>query len=175
MHKLSNFQQWQKNIATISFPRWKELPTLGLYVDQVVTVVNEQLANLEVEPLTKSMVNNYVKKKVIQAPVKKKYAVNQLVDLLVISFFKTSFAIDDIRKAIAQVTINAYPQRAYDSFVEILEARLKDQPVPEELEFDSADKQLMESAIEAVLAHLKADHLLAGMQADEQPATVEKG
>lgn len=175
MQKLSNYKQWQKNIAEIRFPRWKELPTLGLYVDQVVTVINDQLANLEVEPLTKSMVNNYVKKKVIQAPVKKKYAVNQLVDLLIINFFKVSFTIDDIRQGIAQVTINAYPQRAYDYFVEVLEAKLGAKTLPENLDFDDDDRKLMETAIDAVLAHLEADHLLAGMRKDEQPVEVEKG
>lgn len=176
MQKLrSDFQHWQAQLTTVSFPKWKELPTLGLYVDQVVTVVNEQLATLEVEPLTKSMVNNYVKKKVIQAPVKKKYAVNQVVDLLLICFFKVSFPIDSIRKGIAQVTIKTYPQRAYDSFVDLLSAKLAGQPVPQNEELTAVNRQLIEYAIDAVLAHLKAAHLLAGMQKDEQPLTVEKG
>ena len=65
MDKLEEYQRWQNNLARVRFPRWKELPTLGLYVDQVVAIVNEQLNHLGIEPLTKSMVNNYVKKKVI--------------------------------------------------------------------------------------------------------------
>ena len=97
MKEITDYQHWQETVQHVHLPRWKELPTLGLYVDQVVTVVNEQLASFDVEPLTKAMVNNYVKKKVIQAPIKKKYAVNQLVDLLLIGFFKVSFNIDDIR------------------------------------------------------------------------------
>lgn len=88
-----SYQDWTGKLAQTRFPRWKELPTLGLYIDQVVTIVNDQLLAIGVEPLTKSMVNNYVKKKVIQAPVKKKYAVNQLVDLLLIGLFKTSFSL----------------------------------------------------------------------------------
>lgn len=60
---MEEYQQWQNNLSRVRFPRWKELPTLELYVDQVVAIVNEQLSHLGVEPLTKSMVNNYVKKK----------------------------------------------------------------------------------------------------------------
>lgn len=175
MRKLNDFQHWQAEMEAVHFPKWKELPTLGLYVDQVVTVVNGYLASLEVEPLTKSMVNNYVKNKVIQAPIKKKYAVNQLVDLLLIGFLKTSFTIEEIRKGIAQITINSYPQKAYDYFVEILEARIKDKQVPADPDFDDNARALINAAIDAVLAHLKTDHLLAGMQADEQPVEVEKG
>ncbi len=36
MDKLEEYQRWQNNLARVRFPRWKELPTLGLYVDQVV-------------------------------------------------------------------------------------------------------------------------------------------
>ena len=58
-----SYQDWTGKLAQTHFPRWKELPTLGLYIDQVVTIVNDQLLAIGVEPLTKSMVNNYVKKK----------------------------------------------------------------------------------------------------------------
>ena len=67
-------------------------------------MINEYLTSLGMEPLTKSMINNYVKKKTIQAPIKKKYAVNQIVDLLLIGFFKNTFTINDIRQGILQIT-----------------------------------------------------------------------
>lgn len=38
MDKLEEYQRWQNNLARVRFPRWKELPTLGLYVDQVVAI-----------------------------------------------------------------------------------------------------------------------------------------
>ena len=70
MDKLEEYQRWQNNLARVRFPRWKELPTLGLYVDQVVAIVNEQLNYVGIEPLTKSIVKNYIKKKVIQLAIK---------------------------------------------------------------------------------------------------------
>ena len=175
MKEITDYQHWQETVQHVHLPRWKELPTLGLYVDQVVMVVNEHLASFDVEPLTKAMVNNYVKKKVIQAPIKKKYAVNQLVDLLLIGFFKVSFNIDDIRAGIAQLTIDTYPQLAYDHFAAVLESILTGQPIDDGIEIKPANQELMESAIKAVLAHLKAEHIFADMRRRQQPLKVEKG
>ena len=166
------YMNWEDQLAQVQFPQWKELPTLGLYIDQVVTIVNDQLQGIGVEPLTKSMVNNYVKKKVIQAPVKKKYAVNQLVDLLLIGFFKNSFSIEEIRAGIAQVTVSAYPQQAYDRFATILNAKLagKDSPVAA----SSQNDELEMLAIDTVLNSLKAGHMLSAMQKKQKPLKVEK-
>lgn len=174
MNKLTEYQQWQTNLARVRFPRWKELPTMGLYVDQVVAIVNEHLGHLGVEPLTKSMVNNYVKKKVIQAPIKKKYAVNQLVDLLLIGLLKSNFSLDAIRAGIAQVTINSYPQAAYDRFVTILNALLAGKPVPADSSFNAENNQLITLALQSVLTHMQAAQLLKGMRKTEQPVIVEK-
>lgn len=173
MVKDGQYSSWESKLAQVQLPHWKELPSLGLYIDQVVTIVNEQLKGLGVDPLTKSMVNNYVKKKVIQAPVKKKYAVNQLVDLLLISFFKTSFSIDEIRAGIAQVTVSVYPQQAYDQFVAILNARLAGEAVAAAGSHPEND-ELEILAIDTVLNRLKAGHLLSEMQQEQAPLPVEK-
>lgn len=174
MSESAQYMTWESKLAQVQFPQWRELPTLGLYIDQVVTIVNDQLQGVGVEPLTKSMVNNYVKKKVIQAPVKKKYAVNQLVDLLLIGFFKTSFSIEEIRAGIAQVTVSAYPQQAYDRFVTILNAKLAGEKLPVATNERSQNDELEILAIDTVLNRLKAGHLLTAMQKKQQPLKVEK-
>ncbi|MBA2913912.1 DUF1836 domain-containing protein [Limosilactobacillus frumenti] len=171
MTQLTEFKQWENNISRVRLPKWKELPTLGLYVDQVAAVINEQLANLGMEPLTKSMINNYVKKKVIQAPVKKKYAVNQIVDLLLIGLLKHNFSIDKIRASIAQITANSYPQAAYDRFVDIMNASLSGQAIPANDELDSNKDHLMQLAVETVVASLKASHLLLALSREETTVT----
>lgn len=167
-----NYQDWAGKLAQTQFPHWKELPALGLYIDQVVTIVNDQLLALGVEPLTKSMVNNYVKKKVIQAPVKKKYAVNQLVDLLLIGFFKTSFSLEEIRAGIAEVTVAAYPQKAYDQFVELLNTKLAGQALHPLADYQPS-QQLEIYAIDAVLTQLKATHLLRELHARQAATRVD--
>ena len=160
MTNLTEFKRWENGISRMHFPKWEELPSLGLYVDQVAAVINEYLTSLGMEPLTKSMINNYVKKKTIQAPIKKKYAVNQIVDLLLIGFFKNTFTINDIRQGILQVTTKDYPKQAYNRFVEVLNARLRNEPIPANPNFNSSNEQLMVLGIDAVLAGLKARYLL---------------
>lgn len=171
----NQYTQWKKQLAQVQFPYWKELPALELYIDQVVTIVNEQLKGIGVEPLTKSMVNNYVKKKVIQAPIKKKYAVNQLVDLLLIGFFKASFSLDEIRNGIAQVTMSVYPRQAYDQFVTLLNAKLAGKVATTTMpKRDVQNDELESLAIDAVLKHLKASYLLQTMRRQQPPVTVSK-
>ena len=138
-----------------------------------MAIVNEQLNHLGIEPLTKSMVNNYVKKKVIQAPIKKKYAVNQLVDLLLIGLLKSNFSLDDIRAGIAQVTMNSYPQAAYDRFVEILNALLAGKEIPSNNVINPQNDRLMTLALKSVLTRMDAAQLLTAMQKVAQPAPLE--
>ena len=53
------------DIQLFKLPRYSQLPDTGLFLEQVVQLVNgylEQLGDIE---LTSSMVSNYVKKKII--------------------------------------------------------------------------------------------------------------
>lgn len=49
-------------------PRYAELPTMGLYLEQVTAYLNTQLAPLEDVRLTSAMVSNYVKHHLITGP-----------------------------------------------------------------------------------------------------------
>lgn len=64
---------------TYSYPQWKELPELDLYLDQVLLYVN-QIASFSPSQndkgLTAAMINNYVKHGHIDKPVKKNTAAN---------------------------------------------------------------------------------------------------
>ena len=43
--------------------RWAELPSIDLYKEQVIDLVNLNLNQLGVRPITASMINNYTKLK----------------------------------------------------------------------------------------------------------------
>ena len=68
--------------AGFSLPRYRELPSVGLYLDQTVQLVNSCFRGFPGVELTPSMVSNYVKKGVISHPVKKKYSREQLASLI---------------------------------------------------------------------------------------------
>lgn len=174
MTEMEKFKRWQQNLQRVRLPHWDELPKMDLYIDQVATLVNESLSALGLEPLTKSMVNNYVKKRVIVAPVKKKYATNQVADLLIIGLTKGCFSLPEIKAAIAQVTINSYPQRVYDHFIDLFNARLCGKKVEGTHELPAATDKLMRLVTAALVDRLTAAKLMSLMQKAEQPQELEK-
>src|SRR5699024_5034903 len=127
---LSKYEAWRKRLASSQLRRWEELPELNLYIDQLVAVINDRCASLGVSPVTKSMINNYVKKGVIMAPVKKKYSRYQVAAVMVIALLKNIYPLDAIKAALDQLTINDYPQATYNRFVEHFNALLLEQTPP---------------------------------------------
>lgn len=104
-----------------NFPYWEELPQIELYLDQVLVYVN-QVMQKELETndslLTAAMINNYVKKGYLQKPVKKKYGSAQIARLLVISYLKPVFSIQEIGQAIEAFDQDS--ETLYNSFVDAL-------------------------------------------------------
>ena len=60
-----NMIDYAKTVADFRLPRWEQIPALGLYMDQVITVIDQALSPLigfgEEATITPSMINNYVK------------------------------------------------------------------------------------------------------------------
>lgn len=82
---------WKHANQCGKLPRWNELPKLELYMDQVITLMNQYMAPFvhSSEPvLTPSMINNYVKLDLLPPPNKKKYSREHLSCLLVICLMK---------------------------------------------------------------------------------------
>ena len=68
-----------QEILEFHCPRYNELPGLDLYMDQVLSVIEEVMKPFhpEEKAMTSSMVNNYVKQKIVTPPVNKKYSRKQ--------------------------------------------------------------------------------------------------
>ena len=87
--------RWERFLATYRLPEWQDLPQIDLYLDQVIAMVNQFLGFFVYDPaeeklLTPSMVNNYVKSRLIPPPVRKKYGRKHIALLLMICTFKQS-------------------------------------------------------------------------------------
>ena len=73
----------REEIVNIDLPQWELLPDIGLYMDQVITLMDRTFSPaLPKGEMTKSMVNNYVKVGLIPRPVGKKYDREHLAMLL---------------------------------------------------------------------------------------------
>ena len=75
--------------AGFALPRYRDLPAVGLYLDQTVQYVNACFRTFCGVELTPSMVSNYVKKGILSHPVKKKYTREQIASLMYIVVSKT--------------------------------------------------------------------------------------
>ena len=98
-----------KILAGFKVTRVDEIPTIDLYMDQVLTFLSERLRRTARKSdadklLTKTMVNNYVKNKVMIPPVKKKYGRDHILLLMVIYYMKSFLSIDDIRSIVGPVS-----------------------------------------------------------------------
>ncbi len=113
-----------------TLPRWRELPTIELYLDQVLLFVNEVCGVCGAcsgdKGLTASMVNNYVKNRHIAKPVRKKYDREQIARLIIITHLKNVFSIQDICAALEYLRNAANAEEVYNCFVECMNSGDKD-------------------------------------------------
>lgn len=107
----------------VKLPAWSELPTIELYLDQVLIFVNEACrldGDAEEKKLTAAMVNNYVKHGHISRPNKKKYNRSQIAHIIAITCLKNVFAIQDIGAALAVMLREREACELYDDFVKYM-------------------------------------------------------
>lgn len=118
----------------LNLMRWDLIPDINLYSEQVVQVINEALsANIILGRkidftksfITGTMINNYVKRGLIEAPENKRYTRIQIAKLLVISLLKQVYTTDEMVKFF-KITYEAAPlERAYTSFVRLFREALR--------------------------------------------------
>lgn len=81
-----------------------DIPNIDLYMDQVTTYLNDKFANTKRHEddklMTKTMINNYVKSRLLPSPEKKKYTKDHMMVLIIIYFFKNIISINDVNKLI---------------------------------------------------------------------------
>ena len=97
-------QSWEAQLRTYALPEWDNLPELELYMDQVVLLLSRYLTFFsqgeDEKIITPSIVNNYVRMKIMPPPVKKKYGRVHLAYLLMICTLKRSLPIAAIQRLI---------------------------------------------------------------------------
>ena len=89
------------SISRIDYIKPEDIPNIDLYMDQVTTFMEEQLAATkrygDDKILTKTMINNYAKNKLLPSPEKKRYSKEHVLMLIFIYYFKNILSINDIQ------------------------------------------------------------------------------
>lgn len=95
-------------LSSLSYVHPGDVPNIDLYMDQVTTFMDEQLASTKRYPddkiLTKTMINNYAKNKLLPPPEKKRYSREHLLMLIFIYYFKNILSISDIQTLLGPIT-----------------------------------------------------------------------
>ena len=109
-----------------------EIPCVDLYMDQVTTFFNEKLGTLKRNEddkiLTKTMINNYTKDKVLMPAKNKKYTNEHMILLMLIYNLKQTISINDINTIFDSIIDIKAPkgkslslENLYNNFLDIKE------------------------------------------------------
>ena len=152
-----------KSIQDFRFPKYHEIPDVGLFLEQVAKYISSFLAPLGDITVTGSMISNYVKKGLdvkkglVDNPVKKQYYRDQIAYLIFISMAKSVLSLEDIQLFI-EIQKKTYDSKtAYEYFCREFEKVLLSQSGMGEplapLEEGAPDEKVMLRNTSITLAH----------------------
>ena len=116
-------RRWEKYLDNYRLPTWEEIPDIGLYMDQIVTLLKGYLDYMppelkdEQQVITPAAINNYVRKKIMPEPVKKKYYRSHIAYLIMVCTLKQSLSIPTLRTMIPMGLEEEELRRVYNAFV----------------------------------------------------------
>ena len=91
-----------RDLIRLDFITPEEIPNIELYMDQLTHFMDQHLGSTlrseEEKTLTKTMINNYTKNKLLPPPEKKRYSRKHLILLIYIYYLKNVVSINDIRR-----------------------------------------------------------------------------
>ena len=153
----------EQEIQALELPAWEILPDIGLYMDQVVTLMDRTFSpTLPKGEMTKSMVNNYVKVGMIPRPTGKKYDRDHLAMLIMIGVLKQALSMESISR-LQEVICRDGIQEGYDRFrmmTESIDQSAKVGRVELQGSGESAGEQALRSGIMAALCTIRTCRLL---------------
>ncbi|MCI9056596.1 MAG: DUF1836 domain-containing protein [Oscillospiraceae bacterium] len=114
-------REWARGLEKFALPDWEGLPQLELYMDQIIILLTEYLAPVsrgqEERAITASIINNYVRMKIVPPPVKKKYSRVHIAFLVVICTLKRSLSISSIQRLLPEDRTEESVRAFYNGFV----------------------------------------------------------
>lgn len=121
-HKL---QRWDDFISSYHLPDWEAIPDFGLYMDQVVVLLEQYLSFIPAPSaekerfITAATINNYVRLKIMPAPVKRKYYRVHIAYLIMILTMKQGLSISDVQKIVPHDLPQEEVQQVYRYYCDV--------------------------------------------------------
>lgn len=105
-------------IRSLDYIKIDDIPEIDLYMDQVIKFMDNHFASLKRyegdKMLTKAMINNYTKNRLLPPPEKKKYGQDHMLILIFIYYFKNVLSIKDINSILTPLTENFFEEKDRD-------------------------------------------------------------
>ncbi len=98
-NKIDSINAWLDKIEKSSIPDFDKLPEVKLYMNQLVAYINEILSpytSKDQKAITSFMVNNYVKEKLIDQPINRKYNRTQMAYIISICLLKQVASMENL-------------------------------------------------------------------------------
>ena len=170
--KLQTKQKIADSIRPFHLPRYEEIPDSGMYLEQTAKYICEFLNPVLGNAITTSMISNYVKKDLIDNPVKKQYYREQIAYLIFIVIAKNVMSLDGLINFIALQKRTYNLRKAYDYFCDQFEVTLfYTAEINDTMDIvgeDTADeKKLLFSCIVAVTQKIYLEKCLDAIVAEE--------
>lgn len=114
-----------------------EIPYIDLYMDQITTLFEDKLSHFKRKDeemiLTKTMINNYAKAKILPPIKNKKYSKTQVMLLILIYNLKQTLSLEDIKLLIEPAitpsteasVIDEKVSELYDNFLKLKENQIE--------------------------------------------------
>lgn len=122
------FAEYAEKIAAFHLPRYEEIPQIDLYMDQLISYIDDHTALLlpkGEKRLTNSMVNNYVKQGLVPQPRSKRYTPDHVAYLLVVMILKRTLSLSGIDQLVSVQIGDVPTARAYDFFATVFEESMR--------------------------------------------------
>ena len=154
--KSNELQKLIHQLSEESYLKANQIPPLSLYIDQILTLFATGTA--EEQALTKAMVNNYSKEKML-LPIKgKKYSREQILQILLICRLKSVLNMDQIKN----LTTSLMAQNGGEAALEqILNAADEKKALCTETALHFAEKMPEENTAALILELCQLSNLLA--------------
>ena len=105
-------------IRSLDYIKSDDIPEIDLYMDQVIKFMDDHFASLKRyegdKMLTKAMINNYTKNRLLPPPEKKKYGQDHMLIMIFIYYFKNVLSIKDINSILTPLTENFFEEKDRD-------------------------------------------------------------
>lgn len=115
--------RWDAYLIKFRLPAWKDIPNIGLYMEQVTALLKDYLDYLppelkEEQFITPATINNYVRKKIMPEPIKKKYYRKHIAYLIIICTLKYCLSISTLQTMIPMGLSDEEVERVYTSYAD---------------------------------------------------------